>query len=114
MIAERCAGVRLTPELLAPVPARAILTRTLANLRASYMRRRRLADALWTVELALIVEPGEGRMLREAVRLLAATGRYEEAQTAAEALLAGDPDDLARADLEDQLTALAELRGRVN
>ena len=54
-IVRRTSGLEMRPEFLAPADDRAILARTLANLRGSYLRRRRLRDALWTIELGLLV-----------------------------------------------------------
>ena len=92
----------------------AILTRTLLNLRGSYLRRRRLADALWTVELSLIVAPGDADLVRGAVVLLAGAGRYEEAESAAAAFLSDHPDDPASPAFEAQLDTIRDLRRRMN
>ena len=72
--------VEMRPEFLAPADDRAILARTLANLRGSYLRRRRPRDALWTVRAGSA--PGAGRhagLESRAIGLLAGTGRYAEA-----------------------------------
>jgi regulator of sirC expression with transglutaminase-like and TPR domain len=107
-------GLALRPEFLAPVTARAILARTLTNLRSSYLRRRRLEDALWTVELGLVVAPGDAELSRERMALLAGVGRYAEAEEAGEALLAAWPPDDARAAVEAQLAAVRDMRRRMN
>jgi regulator of sirC expression with transglutaminase-like and TPR domain len=114
-IVERTAGVPFRMEFLEPVGARAILARTLLNLRGSYLRRRRLADALWTVELGLLVAPDDPGLTREAVTLLAGLGRYEEAEAAASALLASrPPGDPALVAVEEQLRAIHDLQRRMN
>ena len=113
-IVREITGLALRAEFLAPVSARAILARTLANLRASYLRRRMLEDALWTVEVGLIVAPGDAELSRESVALLAGLGRYDEAEEAGEALLASWPPDEARAAVEAQLAAVRDLRRRMN
>jgi len=113
-LVERTSGIRFRPEFLQPVPDRAILARTLANLRGSYLRRRRLSDALWTVELGLIVTPDDATLVRESVALLAGTGRYEEAEAAGTSYLAARPGDPARAAVEAQLAAVRDLRRRMN
>jgi regulator of sirC expression with transglutaminase-like and TPR domain len=113
-LVEATAGVRFRPEFLQPVPDRAILARTLANLRGSYMRRRRLSDALWTVELGLVVTPDDANLVRESIALLAATGRYEDAEAAGTGYLAARPRDPARAAVEAQLAAVRDLRRRMN
>jgi regulator of sirC expression with transglutaminase-like and TPR domain len=110
-IARAASGVRLRPEHLDPVTPRAIVARTLLNLRGSYLRRRRLADALWTVELGLIVSPGDPELAREAVTLLAGVGRYAEAEAIASARLAAHPADTA---LAVRLAAVRDLMRRMN
>jgi regulator of sirC expression with transglutaminase-like and TPR domain len=107
-------GMPFRREYLAPVPERAILVRTLLNLRGSYMRRRRPRDTLWTVELGLIMAPGDPGLVRDGVVLLAAAGRYAEAEAAAAAFLADRPDDPAAPALEMQLDVVRELRRRTN
>jgi regulator of sirC expression with transglutaminase-like and TPR domain len=101
-------------EYLRPVSERAIVIRTLLNLRGSYLRRSRLADALWTVELSLIVAPDDPDLVRGAVVLLAGAGRYDEAEAAASAFLAERPDDPASPAFETQLDTVRDLRRRMN
>lgn len=113
-LVERTAGVPFRPEFLAPVPLRAIVGRTLLNLRGSYLRRRRLDDALWTVELGLIVNPGDAELVVGAVTLLAGAGRYDEAEAAAAAFLETHPGHAAAPALEARLAAVADLRRRMN
>jgi regulator of sirC expression with transglutaminase-like and TPR domain len=113
-IVRETTGLGLRAEFLAPVSARAILARTLANLRASYLRRRMLEDALWTVELGLVVTPDDAELCQETVALLAGLGRYDEAEEAGEALLAAWPPDDARAAVEAQLAAVRDLQRRMN
>ena len=113
-IVREITGLELRPAFLAPVPARAILARTLANLRASYLRRRMLEDALWTVEVGLMVTPDDAELSQETVALLAGLGRYDEAEDAGEALLAAWPPDDARAAVEAQLAAVRDLQRRMN
>lgn len=113
-LVERTTGMPFRPDYLRPVSERAILIRTLLNLRGSYLRRRRLADALWTVELSLIVAPHDADLVRGAVVLLAGAGRYEEAEAAAAAFLAERPDDPAGPAFEAQLDTVRDLRRRMN
>lgn len=113
-IVRATSGLDMRPEFLAPVSARAILARTLANLRGSYLRRRRLADALWTVELGLMLTPDDPVLVSQSVVLLAGTGRYDEAEAQASARLASHPGDPAAPTLEAQLDALRDLRRRMN
>jgi regulator of sirC expression with transglutaminase-like and TPR domain len=113
-LVERTTGLAFRAEFLAPVSGRAILTRTLLNLRGSYLRRRRLDDALWTVELALIVAPDDGALVLGSVVLLTGAGRYGQAAAAATAFLDAHPGDPAVPALEAQLQTLSELRRRMN
>lgn len=108
------AGVALDPAFLAPVGARETLSRMLANLRGSYLRRQRLADALWTVELAIIASPRPGPLPRERAGLLAAVGRYADAEQALIAYLGAGPDDAERREAEIQLATVRDLRVRMN
>lgn len=113
-LVERTAGIPFRIEHLDPVEPREILARTLRNLRRSYLRRRRPDQALWTVEVGLIVAPGDAELVRQSVALLAATGRYAEAESAAAAFAAARPDHPAAAGLEQQAAAARELRRRMN
>jgi regulator of sirC expression with transglutaminase-like and TPR domain len=114
-VVERTAGMPFRLEFLDPVGPRAILARTLLNLRGSYLRRRRPADALWTVELGLVVAPGDPGLIRESITLLAALGRYEEAEAAAAAFLSmRPPGDPAAAAVEEQVRAIHDLQRRMN
>ena len=79
---ERCeeivrsvAGVDLAPQHLEPVGVAAMLQRMLLNLRGAYLRRRRLADALWTLELSAIVDPDAPGVRVEQRALLIGLGR---------------------------------------
>lgn len=113
-IVRRTSGLELRPEFLEPVSERAILVRTLANLRGSYLRRRRLADALWTVELGLMLTPDDPLLVSQSVVLLAGTGRYDEAEAQATARLEAAPGGAAAATLEAQLEAVRDMRRRMN
>jgi regulator of sirC expression with transglutaminase-like and TPR domain len=113
-LVERTTGLAFHPEFLEPVSDRAMLTRTLLNLRGSYLRRRRLGEALWTLELGLIVAPADAELVTGSVVLLTGAGRYDEAAAAATAFLASRPDDPAAPALEAQLRTLSDLRRRMN
>jgi regulator of sirC expression with transglutaminase-like and TPR domain len=113
-LVERTAGVPFRLEVLDPVGPREILARTLRNLRGSYMRRRRLDQALWTVEVGLIVEPEDAELVRASISLLSGTGRYEEAEATAAAFLTARPDHPAAASVEEQVRAIRDLRWRMN
>jgi regulator of sirC expression with transglutaminase-like and TPR domain len=108
------AGVALDPAFLEPIGPAQTLLRMLANLRGSYLRRRRLGDALWTVELSMIATPEPGALPRERAALLAAVGRYADAEAALMAYLGGRPDDAERREAEIQLATVRDLRVRMN
>jgi len=113
-LVERTAGLAFRPEFLEPVSGRAILARTLLNLRRSYLRRRLLGAALWTVELGLIVSPDDAELVVGSVTLLTGAGRYAEAEAAAAAFLEARPRDRAAPALEAHLRTLDDLRRRMN
>lgn len=113
-LVARTAGVPFQADHLRPVSERAILARTLLNLRGSYLRRGMPAQALWTVELGLVVAPGDGELSRAAVVLLTGAGRYDEAEEAAAAFLAERPDHPVAAAMETQLEMVRDLRRRMN
>jgi regulator of sirC expression with transglutaminase-like and TPR domain len=108
------AGVPFDPAFLTPIGARQTLLRMLANLRGSYLRRGRLPDALWTVELSIVASPQPGPLPRERAALLAAVGRYEDAELALIAYLGDRPDDAERREAEIQLATVRDLRVRMN
>jgi regulator of sirC expression with transglutaminase-like and TPR domain len=108
------AGVPFDPAFLAPIGPAQTLLRMLANLRGSYLRRRRLADALWTVELSIVASPEPGPLPRERAALLAAVGRYRDAEEALIAYLGGRPEDAERREAEIQLATVRDLRVRMN
>ena len=108
------AGVALEPGHLAPVDARSILARMLANLRGSFLARRRLADALWCAELALMIAPDEAPLVREHVVLLAGLGRYDDAEAEAMAYLQANPESPERESLERQVAAVQDMRRSMN
>jgi len=113
-LVERTAGVAFDTAFLRPVGARAIVARTLANLRASYARRRRLEDVLWCVELGLIVHPDDDALARERPALLTALGRYADAEDAAIAYLAERPESAHRAAVQAQLDVVRDMKRSMN
>jgi regulator of sirC expression with transglutaminase-like and TPR domain len=113
-IVRRTSGLEMRPEHLRPAGDRAILERTLVNLRGSYLRRRRLRDALWTVELGLLVAPGDAGLESQAVGLLAGLGRYSEAEGRAAAFLAAYPGHPQAPAVEGRLEAARDMRRRMN
>jgi regulator of sirC expression with transglutaminase-like and TPR domain len=113
-IVLRTSGLAMRPEFLAPVDDRSILARTLVNLRGSYLRRRRLRDALWTVELGLVLAPDDPDLESQAIGLLAGTGRYGEAEERASAFLAAHPGHPEATTVAARRDAARDMRGRMN
>jgi regulator of sirC expression with transglutaminase-like and TPR domain len=113
-IVRRTSGLDMRADFLEPVGDRAILARTLANLRGSYLRRRRLRDALWTVELGLLLAPGDPALESRAIGLLAGAGRYGEAEERATAFLAAHPGHPEAPAVEARLDAARDMRRRMN
>ena len=103
-------GAPWSSRMLAPVGARAILGRVLANLRVIFEGSQHLAGLDWVMELRLAIPgtPPAERAGRASV--LAALGRYDEAATELEALAAAAGGELA-ADLRSRA---ARLRARLN
>jgi regulator of sirC expression with transglutaminase-like and TPR domain len=113
-IVRSAGGGELASHHLEPVGAVPILRRMLLNLRGSYLRRRRLTDALWTVEVEAIVAPDDLGVGVERRALLIGLGRYDEAERSALDDLSGAPSNAIRAQIDEQLGAIAELRLRMN
>lgn len=73
-------GSAWTDAFLAPVGARAILVRMLANLVHTFVERSP-ADAVWALRLRLAVPGVAAGERRDAAALLGTLGRFEEAAT---------------------------------
>ncbi len=88
-VARRVSSVFGTPltlpeEIFAPDTDRAILSRVLSNLRRSWERRERYADALEALRWAEVLDPDELSYRRERGLLMLKNGRTEEALAALE------------------------------
>lgn len=90
----------LPDEIFAPDTERSVLARVLSNLRRSWERREKYADALETVRWAEVLDPEEITYQRERGLLLLKSGRTEEALGALESYVEGasgeDADAVAR------------------
>ena len=80
--------IELPPEAFLPDSPRAILTRVLFNLRRSWEKRGRFADALAALDCAEALDPSEASVLRERGLLLLRLKRSEEAIIVLEAYVA--------------------------
>lgn len=97
------------PAYLAPVGARAILGRMLANLRGAYLRLQDYAAAAWVLRLRIAL-PGTGSDAHaDLARVLVRAGRFGEAAAELEAQAEADP-----AKAEALLGEARQLRGRLN
>ena len=81
-------AIELPPEAFLPDSPRAILTRVLFNLRRSWEKRGRFADALAALDCAEALDSSEASVLRERGLLLLRLKRPEEAITVLEAYVA--------------------------
>ncbi|MDQ5857073.1 MAG: DUF2203 family protein [Acidobacteriota bacterium] len=87
----------LPDEIFAPDTERAILSRVLSNLRRSWERREKYADALESLRWAEILEGDELSYRRERGLLLLKSGRTEEAITALESYVGASAGEDAEA-----------------
>jgi regulator of sirC expression with transglutaminase-like and TPR domain len=103
------APLALPDEIFAPDTERSILGRVLSNLRRSWERRERYADALETLRWAELLDPEEILHRRERGLLLLKSGRTEEALAALEAYVAGASGE--DADAVEKLIHVVRERG---
>jgi regulator of sirC expression with transglutaminase-like and TPR domain len=99
----------LPDEIFAPDTERSILGRVLSNLRRSWERREKYADALETLRWAELLDPEEILHRRERGLLLLKSGRTEEALAALEAYVAGASGE--DADAVEKLIRVVRERG---
>jgi len=102
------------PEYLAPVGARAILTRLLSNLVEIYVRASRPAKALPMLERMILLNPAEAELIRRRAAMNSAVRNYSAAARDLERYLALVPDAPDRDELARNLGLLHHLRGMVN
>lgn len=110
-VIERLHGGSLPfdPRFLEPVGPRAIVTRMLANLKATFARRRERDSLLWVIRLRTLVPGVPPAERRELASVLAADGRFVEAAVELEDMADLDPSQ------RDALRAAARrLRARLN
>jgi regulator of sirC expression with transglutaminase-like and TPR domain len=90
-------ALTLPDEIFAPDTERAILSRVLSNLRRSWERREKYADALESLRWAEILDGEELSYRRERGLLLLKSGRTEEAITALESYVGASAGEDAEA-----------------
>jgi regulator of sirC expression with transglutaminase-like and TPR domain len=99
--------VKMAAGMLAPCPARAVLTRTVRNLKAIYVKAEDHERALRTAELLVLLLPGETEEIRDRGLVYASLECYALAAADLETYVAKNP----QAPEADQLRArIAELR----
>lgn len=104
-------AARLTPEMLAPLGAHAVLARMLANLDGSFDRRRDTTGLAWVSDLRLHLREAPLGDRTQLAGRLAAQGRFDVAATVLEAVAAGATGD----EIPGRMLAQArELRARLN
>jgi len=101
----------LPDEIFAPDTERAILSRVLSNLRRSWERRERYADALETLRWAEVLDGDELSYRRERGLLLLKSGRTEEALASLEAYVGASAGEDAEA--VEKLIRVVRERGLV-
>ena len=113
-VSQRVSAVFGTPlslpdEIFAPDTERSILSRVLSNLRRSWERREKYAEALEALRWAEILDPEEVSYRRERGLLLLKSGRTDEALTALDSYVsASEGED---ADAVQKLIGVVRERG---
>lgn len=97
--------------MLRPATRREIIARVLGNLRGIFLSRREWANALWTLELLVILEPADPGLRRDRALLYGRVGRYSDAARGLDRYLADVPD---ADDADDVRMARAILGGLRN
>ena len=106
--------VAFQPGFLAPVGPRQILGRMLNNLLEIYLQTERFPRALMALEMIASLEPGQPQWLRRRAMVHYHLKNYSRAIADLEAYVAQTPDAPDRAELEQHLLALRQLRSLVN
>ncbi|MDX1621785.1 MAG: transglutaminase-like domain-containing protein [Nitriliruptorales bacterium] len=86
-------AVQFTRSMLRPATPATIVRRILNNLTRDFTNRSEYADALWTVELKLLLPGAPPDDHRARGELLLQLGRFGEAADAFETYVEGAPDD---------------------
>ncbi|HEV8610354.1 MAG TPA: tetratricopeptide repeat protein [Thermoanaerobaculia bacterium] len=103
------APLALPDEIFAPDTERSVLARVLSNLRRSWERREKYADALETIRWAEVLDPEEITYQRERGLLLLKSGHSQEALVALEAYVAASSGE--DADAVGKLIRVVKERG---
>jgi regulator of sirC expression with transglutaminase-like and TPR domain len=106
--------VRVEPEMLAPCGRKAILARTLRNLKAIYVKSEDHLRALRTVELLLALDPRGMEEVRDRGLLHAAMDCYALAADDLDAYLRAVPGAPEAAELRARIADLRRMATRLN
>jgi regulator of sirC expression with transglutaminase-like and TPR domain len=101
--------VRIAAEMLAACPTRAVLSRTVRNLKAIYLKAEDNERALRTADLLVLLNPGVVEDVRDRGLVLAALECYALAAADLETFLAATPQ---APEAEQVRARIAELRHR--
>jgi regulator of sirC expression with transglutaminase-like and TPR domain len=106
--------VRVAPEMLTPCPPRAILSRTVRNLKGIYAKAGDLTRALRTAELLVLLEPDSAEEVRDRGLILAGLECYALAARDLQAYVAAAPGAPEAGPLRAQIAELLHKASRLN
>jgi regulator of sirC expression with transglutaminase-like and TPR domain len=106
--------VRLAAEMLSPCSPRAVLSRTVRNLKAIYLKDGDHERALRTAELLVLLNPAEAEDVRDRGLILAALECYALAAQDLEAYVAAAPHAPEANSLRNRIAELRHKAARLN
>ena len=106
--------VRMAADMLAPCPPRAVLARTLRNLKAIYLKADDHERALRTAELLVLLNPGAVEEVRDRGLVLAALECYALAAADLEAYVQAVPQAPETPQLRARIAELRHKAARLN
>jgi regulator of sirC expression with transglutaminase-like and TPR domain len=106
--------VRMAADMLAPCPPRAVLGRTLRNLKAIYLKADDHERALRTAELLVLLNPGAMEEVRDRGLVLAALECYALAAADLEAYVQSVPQAPETPQLRVRIAELRHKAARLN
>jgi regulator of sirC expression with transglutaminase-like and TPR domain len=106
--------VRVGADMLAPCPPRSLLSRTVRNLKAIYLKADDHERALRTAELLVLLNPGAVEEVRDRGLVLAALECYALAAADLEAYVAAAPQAPETPQLRARIAELRHKAARLN
>ena len=106
--------VRLAADMLAPCPPRAVVSRTIRNLKAIYVKAEDHERALRTADLIVLLNPGSAEDVRDRGLILAALECYGMAADDLEAFLAAAPKGPEADQIRVKIAEMRRKAARVN